>query len=98
MSDPADKLDVSAIVVPHVTQHLPVQPVHLKSSWSHLSGLRLADPDFSWPGKIDILLGVDLYASVILQGRRSGPPGTPIALETKFGWVYTCRQSQPHPR
>ena len=28
-----------------------------------------------------------MYASAMLQGRRSGQPDTPVALETKFGWV-----------
>ena len=87
LTNPADKLNVSAIVVPHVTRDLPVQPVHFKSNWSHLSGLYLSDPEFGQPGKIDVLLGVDVYANVMLQGRRSGQPGTPVALETKFGWV-----------
>jgi len=84
---PKEKLQISAIVVPRVTCDLPVQPVHLNSKWSHLSDLHLADPDFGQPNKIDILLGVDIYTEVVLQGRRSGPPGTPVAFETKFGWI-----------
>ena len=82
-----EKIQISAIIVPRVTCDLPVQPVHFNSQWSHLSGLHLADPDFGQPNKIDILLGVDIYADVILQGWRSGPPGTPVAFETKFGWM-----------
>ena len=31
----------------------------------------------------------DVYADVLLQGRRNGPPGTPTAFETSFGWVLT---------
>ena len=65
LTNPADKLNVSAIVVPHVTRDLPVQPVHFKSNWSHLSGLYLSDPEFGQPGKIDVLLGVDVYANVM---------------------------------
>ncbi|XP_064382855.1 uncharacterized protein LOC135331570 [Halichondria panicea] len=80
---------MSAIVVPRVTCDLPTQPVHLNAKWSHLNNLHLADPDFGQPNKIDILLGVDVYADVLLQGRRNGPPGTPTAFETKFGWVLT---------
>ena len=30
---------------------------------------------------------MDIYADVVLHGRWSGPPGTPVAFETKFGWV-----------
>ena len=47
-----------------------------------------SDPDFGRPGKIDLLLGIDIYTKVLLQGRRKGPTGSisPVAFETKFGW------------
>ena len=28
-----------------------------------------------------------MFVNVLLHGRRSGPPGSPVACETKFGWV-----------
>ena len=56
-------------------------------SWKHLSGIRLADPKFGLPGRIDLLLGVDVFTSVMLQGRRCGSPDSPTAFETEFGWV-----------
>ena len=52
-----------------------------------MSNLALADPEFGRPGRIDLLLGIDVYASVILQGRWSGTLGSPVAFETLFGWV-----------
>ena len=52
-----------------------------------MSDIQFADPDFGSPGKIDLLLGVDIFISVMLNGRRFGPPGSPTALETEFGWV-----------
>ena len=48
---------------------------------------RPADPTFGKPGKIDILLGVDVFVSVFCQGRRCGPTNSPTAIETSFGWV-----------
>ena len=36
----------------------------------------------------DILLGIDVYTDVLLHGRRSGSPGSPIAFE---GWVLARR-------
>ena len=92
---PTEKLTISAIVVPRVTCDLPTQPVHFDTKWSHLNGLHLSDPSFDQPGKIDILLGVDVYADVLLQGRRKGPPGTPVAFETKFGWVLAGKTEDP---
>ena len=88
---PRRKFAVSAIVVPRVTCDLPLQPVHQESNWTHISDISLADPDYGIPGRVDILLGVDLYSDVLLDGRRTGPPGAPTAFETQFGWVLAGR-------
>ena len=61
--------------------------MQLDAKWKHLSDIQLADPDFGSPSKIDLLLGVDIFITVLLNGRRFGPPGSPTALETDFGWV-----------
>ena len=82
-------------MVPRVTCDLPLQPVRNSSKWNHISDLSLADPDFGTPGRIDLLLGADIYANILLHGRRCGPPGTPTALETRFGWVLTGK-TQAH--
>ena len=87
VTSPHDRSSVSAIVVPRVTCDLPVSPVTFKSSWKHLTDIPLADPEFGCPGRIDLLLGVDIFVSSLLHGRRTGPPGSPTAFETKFGWV-----------
>ena len=89
----SDKINVSAVVIPRVTSDLPQQPVNQKSTWSHLHNLNLADPDFGRPGRIDILFGADVYANIVLQGRRSGSSDAPVAFETKFGWVLTGKTS-----
>ena len=84
-----EKLQVSANVIPRVTCDLHTQPVHFNTKLNHLSDLHLADPNFGQPKKIDILLGADVYADVLLHDRRRGPAGTPVAFETRFGWVLT---------
>lgn len=70
-----------------MTCDLLLHVVHFNLTWTHLSDTPLADPDFRRPGRIDILLGVDVFVEALLQGRRMGPPGSPITLETQFGWV-----------
>ena len=30
---------------------------------------------------------MDIFVDILLSGRRTEPPGTPMALETEFGWV-----------
>ena len=78
---------VTAVIVPRVTSDLPLQYVPADQKWSHLSGIQLSDPDFGKPGRIDLLLGVEVFAEVVLHGRRCGIPGSPVAFETQFGWV-----------
>ena len=91
LHSPETKYHITAVVIPRVTCDLPLQPVHINSKWNHLSDLQLADPDFRLPGKIDILLGADVYADVLLHGRQAEPPGSPTSFETQLGWVPAGR-------
>ena len=79
------KIGVTTVVVSLVMCFYPI-PFDLK--WNHLSNLQLADPAFDQPGKINILLGVDAFV---------GPPGSPVAFETEFGWVLAGRTDSCTP-
>lgn len=83
---------MSALIVPKVVRDLPTTkfPSHLK--YCHLQGLQLADSEFNTPGPIDLLLGIDVFMNILLDGQRKGIPGTPTAVENRFGWVL-CGQS-----
>lgn len=85
------------MIVHRVTCNLPIHLVSIGSDWSHLKGLSLADPTFGLPSAVDILLGVDVFAEALLQGRRSGPPDSPTALETEFGWVLAGTANKLSP-
>jgi hypothetical protein len=65
--------------------------------WTHLSSLQLADPDFGHPGKIDILLGVDIYAETLLHGRWSGPDHLALRLLLKPALVGFWLEAPPIP-
>lgn len=97
---PSQVFELEAFVLPKITCDLPLRPVSLDANWHHLSGVKLADPDFGTPGCIDLLIGADLFSSVVLNGRRQGPRGTPSAFETAFGWVLSGNvdggHSTPH--
>lgn len=88
---PNQRINVSAVVVPRVTHDLPVSPISFNTKWSHLSDIQLADPTFGLPGRVDILLGIDVFSNVLLQGRRFGPSDSPVVFETLFGWVLAER-------
>ncbi|XP_044749679.1 uncharacterized protein LOC123310276 [Coccinella septempunctata] len=54
----------------------------------HLDNLKLADPEFYTARPIDIILGADVYGSIILPQLRKGPDGsTPTAQLSIFGWL-----------
>lgn len=57
--------------------------------WDHIHGLELADPSHMKAGSIDILIGAEIYGEIILHGLRKGPRGTPIAQQTKLGWILS---------
>ena len=90
-------IEIEAVVLPKITCDFPIQPVFSGPEWQHLFGLHLADPDFGIPGKIDVLLGFDVVSSTLLNGRRHGPPGSPSAFETSFGWELAGTVCCGHP-
>ena len=87
---------VDAIVLRRITSDIPAAPVQIKESWTHLSGLHLADPDYGISKSIDLLLGADVFGCVVLHGRRFGPSGTPSAFKTQFGWVLIGATGRTH--
>lgn len=67
----------------------------LPTSWDHIQGLELADPHFSNPGDVDLLLGADIYALVLTPGLKKGNLGEPSAINTVFGWVLLGKVEVP---
>ena len=82
------KVQVKAAVVKTVTNDLPAQEIAPVDQLPHLSGLGLADPSFHIPGRIDILLGADVYPQLILkEPMATGGIHDPAAQQTIFGWA-----------
>ncbi|XP_046411956.1 uncharacterized protein LOC124175599 [Neodiprion fabricii] len=86
--DPSVQISVAAYVLTRVTRSLPSRAAPKVRS-DHVIDLTLADPEFDKPRKIDMLLGADVYRELLLRSNRFGPPGTPVAQETIFGWILT---------
>ena len=78
-------LHVQAFVLPQVTGLQPSAP--FENDWLHLKGLKLADPSFNIPQGVDMILGVDTKAEIMLGGFIKGPLGMPVAELTVFGWI-----------
>ncbi|XP_014209954.1 uncharacterized protein LOC106640425 [Copidosoma floridanum] len=81
-------LPFTALVLNNLTRNTPsVRVTNL--NWPHISQLKLADPTFSTPGPIDVILGADLTGFPYKDGTHSGSVQEPVAKLTIFGWVLS---------
>ena len=85
-------------VVRKVTENIPNKSLAPLDDYPHLFGLRLADPTFNVPGKIDILLGADLWLQLLGSlPHVKASPAEPGAIHTAFGWVLSGPIKALHP-
>ncbi|XP_050514907.1 uncharacterized protein LOC126890102 [Diabrotica virgifera virgifera] len=87
---PVDRVDpifnCEAFVLPKICEDLPVVSLDV-GHWSYIANLKLADPRFHLSGKVDLLLGADIFSQLLLEGKVQTPRGMPDALNTVFGYV-----------
>ena len=83
-----DRPVIAALVLPRITSYQP-RIGSRAATWNHLKELTLADPSFDSNGPIELLLGADAYALVLLDGMARGRPGEPIAQKTTLGWIVS---------
>lgn len=83
------KVTLNAYVIPkNLTSNLPPRHfTHKTADWPHLQGLTLADPSYNQPGRVDLLLGVQVYDIILKSGLVKGPLGSPSAQDTRLGWI-----------
>ena len=89
-SSPAFSLDFDALVLDQLTSNLPPREISM-SNWTHTKGLKLADPNFMKPKRIDCILGADVFACIVLDGIICGSSETPVAQNTRLGGILTGR-------
>ncbi|KAI8430326.1 hypothetical protein MSG28_000632 [Choristoneura fumiferana] len=80
--------DVNLLLVDTITVPLP----HMKlatSNWNIPKNCKLADPTFHIPSTIDLLLGTELFFSLMKQGFVKLGPCLPDLKNTVFGWIVT---------
>jgi hypothetical protein len=77
----------SAVIMMNVTRRLPTQPIDT-AGWTPLNHRRLADPTFDMPGVIDIILGADVYDTIVLGGRAKIADDV-FLKNTLFGWILS---------
>lgn len=79
-------LRIPALIVPQITS---VNESNVKNEWVHLNGIELSDPDWERGGRIDVLLGSEANAEILLSGLIKGKSGQPIAQKTELGWIVS---------
>jgi hypothetical protein len=78
---------VMCLVVPHITDHLP--NFEVRSNLGISASLSLADPNFSQPGEIDLLLGADVFWDIIETDRIKLGKNKPILQDSRLGWIVS---------
>ena len=87
VEEDAEKIGVEAYVHKKITKDLPLHHIPLALKWNNISDLELADPEFRTPARIDLLLGAEVFGSILRDGRRTGPRGTSYAINICLEWV-----------
>uniref|UniRef100_A0ABD2X276 Peptidase aspartic putative domain-containing protein n=1 Tax=Trichogramma kaykai TaxID=54128 RepID=A0ABD2X276_9HYME len=81
------ELSFKAYVLPLITTYQP--SCQSAVMWELLKGLQLADPYFSKPGRVDVLLGTEIHARVVQNGLIKGDEKAPIAIKSQLGWILS---------
>nr|XP_029725374.1 uncharacterized protein LOC115265232 [Aedes albopictus] len=76
------------LVVPHVTGCLPARKIDI-DQWQIPSELLLADPRFSVPAKVDMLIGAELFFELLLMDRLKLNDCQAMLWKTKLGWIVS---------
>ncbi|XP_043267664.1 uncharacterized protein [Venturia canescens] len=90
-----DSLLIKAFIIPKLMPTLPSFSIS-HPHWPHLQGIPLADPDFSVPDTVDLILGADAYGKLVRSQIRRGSPEEPIAQNTIFGWAIFGPCNEAH--
>lgn len=78
-------LNLRMVVVPIITGYLPNKKVNTK--YNIPDGIKLADPLFYSPQKIDNLKGAEHFFDILCEGKIRPNPNSPLYQKTTFGWV-----------
>lgn len=76
----------TAMVVPSITDYQPSNNISTLD-WNIPRNIKLADASFDKGGRIDILIGAELFFELISVGQIKMAENLPILQKTLFGWV-----------
>ncbi|XP_062704329.1 uncharacterized protein LOC109403153 [Aedes albopictus] len=88
--------EIECLVTKKITADLPIEGFDTTSLMIP-NNLTLADPSFNVPNRIDVLIGADVYMSILESNRVPLHNGSPVMQETLFGWVIGGRVEAKKP-
>ena len=74
------------LVIPAITNNLPAQFVDI-SLWNIPKQYKLADPGFNYPSPIDLLIGAELFFTILQSQEIIIQEHLPRLHKTQFGWI-----------
>lgn len=83
---PDPVIPFTAWVFPSITADMPRQQVSREVTDRYRT-LALADPSFSSPAAIDLLLGADIFSQIMDGKRVTMGDSLPVAFGSVFGWI-----------
>ncbi|XP_058799817.1 uncharacterized protein LOC131669149 [Phymastichus coffea] len=88
---------VNAFILPRLTSDLPSR-ASTKQDLTQLETLPLADPFFYTSGRIDLMIGADLYGQLLRPGLMQVSSSGLVAQNTAFGWIISGPIYKPSSR
>ncbi|XP_055642989.1 uncharacterized protein LOC129779508 [Toxorhynchites rutilus septentrionalis] len=85
---------LECLIIPQITVKLPSKHFDI-SRWNLLDKIPLADPRFNISSGVDILIGGDLFYSLLETHKIHLSTGYPMLQRTVFGYVVAGRLSEP---
>nr|CAH7712888.1 unnamed protein product [Callosobruchus chinensis] len=81
-------INLTCFVLPKITSVLPKHKIDV-SQLNIPDIIKLADPCFSEPQKIDMLIGSDVFWNIVSTEQTSLGHNLPVLQNTKFGWIIS---------
>ncbi|XP_058448823.1 uncharacterized protein LOC131428798 [Malaya genurostris] len=80
--------DLKFHILNEITRKLPSNAVDT-SEWIWPTDIILADPKFHEPARIDMIIGMEIYYDLLLDGLIRLGPEKPVLQQTALGWVVS---------
>lgn len=80
------------LVINKITDNIPLASFNIDNL---IPDVKLADPDFCCPGKIDVLLGAAIFWELLCVGQINLGANKPILQKSKLGWLVSGQLNWP---